>query len=225
MKSLPARALASLARRFITVAALLFLPGLSLDFWRAWIYLSVWFVPQLLMSLYFLRNVPDLLERRLKGGPPHEKRVRQKWVMLLVIVFITSSLLVCGLDHRFNWSHVPIPLIVLGNVMVLIGFLVQFQALKENRYASVVIEVGAQQQVISTGPYAVVRHPFYSGALLANLFAPLALGSWWALPFAFGWLIAVVVRLLDEEKLLQENLPGYEAYCQRVPYRLIPHVR
>ena len=105
MKALSARTLVSLARRFITVSVLLFLPGLSLDFWQAWIFLPVSFVPQLAMLLYFARNDPDFVERRLKVGPPYEQRARQKWVMSLVIVFVMSSFFVCGLDHRFRPCH------------------------------------------------------------------------------------------------------------------------
>jgi protein-S-isoprenylcysteine O-methyltransferase Ste14 len=112
----------------------------------------------------------------------------------------------------------------LGDIFVLLGLLIVFLVFKENSYAAGVIEVGKGQKVISTGPYAIVRHPMYTGALLMLCFVPLALGSWWGLVFVFPMFIVIVFRLLDEEKFLSKNLPGYEGYRQKTRYRLVPLV-
>jgi protein-S-isoprenylcysteine O-methyltransferase Ste14 len=220
----PLTAISGVGKRLLTVTALLFLPAWSLHFRAAWAFLAVFFIPELLTALYLLKRDPALLQRRLKGGPSYENRTRQKMLIAAVNLSLASLFLVAGLDHRFHWSRVPAWIVIGADLVVLIGFLVQFCAFKENTFASVVVEVVPKQKVISTGPYAIVRHPMYAGAALVNLFAPLALGSWWGLPLALAWLTVILLRLLDEEELLCQKLPGYEEYCQKVQYRLIPYV-
>ena len=178
----------------------------------------------MLITIHLLRNDPDLLKRRLKGGPSAESRVWQKVIMLLMSLCFCLMVLVPGLDHRFDWSHIPAWLVIAADVAVPLGFLIQFHTFKANTFASAVVAIVPEQKVISTGPYAVVRHPMYSGALVVDFFIPIALGSWWGLPFALGMLTVVSLRLLDEEKLLRQSLPGYEEYCRKVQYRLIPHI-
>ena len=159
----------------------------------------------------------------------------EAWAYLLVffgpVMFITlyflrkdPQLIVPGFDHRFHWSHVHTYLIVGADVVVLFGFVIVFFVFKENSYTSATIEVAANQYVISTGLYSVVRHPMYSGGLLLMFFTPLALGSWWALPFALPMFVVIILRLLDEEKVLLQSLTGYKEYCQKVHYRLIPRI-
>jgi protein-S-isoprenylcysteine O-methyltransferase Ste14 len=114
--------------------------------------------------------------------------------------------------------------VIAGNLLVILGLYIVFLVFRENSYTSGVIAVGKDQQVISTGPYAVVRHPMYAGAFVMLLGVPPALGSWWAFPFVFLIFAAIVVRLLQEEKFLSGNLPGYTEYCQETRYRLIPHI-
>lgn len=187
-------------------------------------FLIVYFVPQLLTTIHLLNNDPELMQRRLKGGPRTEIRVSQKVIMLLVNIFLILTVLISAFDHRLGWSSIP-PVVVIGaDIAVLLGFFVQFQAFKENSFASQIVAILPEQKVISTGPYGIVRHPMYSGALLVVLFTPLALGSWWGLPFALAWLILIILRLLDEEKFLSERLPGYGDYCQKVHYRFAPHI-
>ncbi len=132
--------------------------------------------------------------------------------------------MVAGFDHRFHWSRVNASLGIAANITLLVGFWIQFQAFRANSFASAIITTIPTQKVISTGPYALVRHPMYLGALVVNCSSAIALGSWWALPFAFTWLVAIVVRILDEEILLRQSLTGYDDYCRKVPYRLIPRV-
>jgi len=133
-------------------------------------------------------------------------------------------IVVPALDHRFHWSDVAIHFILVGDIFVLLGLLIVFLVFKENSYAAGVIEVGKEQKVISTGPYALVRHPMYTGALLMLCFVLLALGSWWGLVFILPMFVVIVLRLLEEEKFLLKNLPGYNEYCQTTRYRLVPFI-
>jgi len=224
MNSLAARALTDLVKKTLMFGLLLFVPAFSLDFWEAWAFLTLFFSTNLLITIYFLKNDPDLVGRRLKWGPAAENRARQKVIMSLVKLSVASLMVVAGFDHRFSWSHVAAFPVIAADAAVLLGFLIQFRAFKENSFASAVVVIVPQQRLISTGPYAAVRHPMYVGALVVNFFTPVALGSWWALPFALAWLIVIRLRLLDEEDLLRQSLPGYEEYCQKVQHRLIPYI-
>jgi protein-S-isoprenylcysteine O-methyltransferase Ste14 len=223
MTSLKAKALTSFLKKLVIVSLLIFVSAWSLAFWEAWVFLVVFFIPQLLMIIYFSRTDPDLLERRLKGRLFAENRTRQKIIMSLISLFFVFTVFVSGLDHRLNWSHVPTFLVVAADVAVVLGFIIQFDTFKQNSFASAVVEIAAKQEVISTGSYAVVRHPMYAGALVVDFFLPIALGSWWGVLFVLVILVLIILRLFDEEKLLVLSLPGYEAYCQRVKYRLIPN--
>jgi len=224
MKSLAAKALAVFVKRILIVSLLLFIPAWSLAFWQAWIFLILFFGSHLTIIVYFLRKDPGLVERRLKGGPRAEKRTRQMAIMALVALSVVLPLIVAGFDHRFDWSHVAAIPVATADLAIVAGFLIQFLAFKENSFASAIIAIVPEQRVISTGPYAVVRHPMYSGALVVSLFTPMALGSWWGLWCSLMWLTAVVLRILDEEALLRQSLPGYEEFCRKVRYRLVPYV-
>jgi protein-S-isoprenylcysteine O-methyltransferase Ste14 len=210
--------------RFLLLSAFLFVPANTLAFPRAWTFLAVYFLPQTWMLAYFLRTDPNFVERRLKMGPRAESRMRQKIVMLLVLLCSFISVIIAGYDHRFSWSHVSLIVSMLGYLGMLVGIAIQFRVFVENRFASATIEIAADQTVIATGPYAFVRHPMYFGALLTDCFIPLALGSWWALLPVAVKVPVIILRVLDEEELLRANLSGYVEYCQKVPRRLIPLV-
>jgi protein-S-isoprenylcysteine O-methyltransferase Ste14 len=171
-----------------------------------------------------MRRDPKLLERRVKAGPVAEQRPGQRLIQSLASAAFLAILAVPALDHRFGWSHVPLPAVVAGDVLVAVGFLVVFLVFKENSYASAVIEVGAAQRVVDTGPYARVRHPMYAGALVLLAGIPLALGSLWGLLVLPAFTAVIAWRTLDEESLLLQRLPGYGAYRAKTRYRLIPHV-
>ena len=210
--------------RFVLLSALVFVPANTLAFPRGWAFLAVYFLPQTWMLIYFLRTDPEFVERRLRMGPRAETRTRQKLVMVLVLLCSFLSIMIAGFDRRFGWSHVIVIVSMAGYVGMLIGIGIQFRVFVENRFASATIELAAEQRVIATGPYALLRHPMYSGALLTDCCIPLALGSWWAfLPLA-AKVPVIVLRLLDEEEFLRANLSGYTEYCQKVPHRLIPAI-
>ncbi len=202
----------------------LFVPAWTLNYWQAWIFWFIFVACITAISIYFIKKDLNLIASRLKVGPTSEQQGSQKITQAVITVFFVLLLLVPSLDHHFQWSIVPPYLSGAGDVFVAFGLLIIFLVFKENTYTSVLVEVDEKQKVVSTGPYSVVRHPMYSGALLMLLFIPLALGSFWGL-FAFPpILIAIAVRLNEEEKFLIKNLQGYNEYMQKVRYRLIPMV-
>jgi protein-S-isoprenylcysteine O-methyltransferase Ste14 len=218
------KALAGFLNLFVMLSLALFLPAGTFDFWEAWAYLLAFFAPVMFITLYFLKRDPDLIGRRLKVGPTGEQRASQKVIQSLASLFFIFMFVIPGFDHRLHWSHVPVGLVLIAYVAVVCGLLVVFLVFRENSYTSAIIEVTDTQKLVSTGPYAIVRHPMYSGALVLVLFTPVALGSWFGLPFAVLLVFVIVLRLLDEERFLLQSLPGYQGYCGQVTYRLIPGV-
>jgi len=203
------------------VGMLLFVPAGTLNYWEAWVYCGILFIPMLAVLRYFLKHDPALLERRMRM---REKEAPQRRIIAGGSVLFFAGILISGLDHRFRWSLVPVPVVLAADAAVFLGYLLFFLVLRENSYASRVVEVEQGQKVISTGPYAIVRHPMYLGITMMFLATPVALGSSWAMiPFL---LIPVVLvfRILNEEKVLLRDLPGYVEYCRKVRYRMIPRV-
>jgi protein-S-isoprenylcysteine O-methyltransferase Ste14 len=224
MASLAYRAWLSLVLFAAFLAALLFGSAGTLRYWQAWVYLFLLLGLSALLTQELLRRDPALLERRMKGGPQAERRPAQRVIMIGASLAYLSLLAVPALDYRFHWSSVPVAGVVLGNVLFVIGFLFVGRVYRENTYTSATIEIHEGQRVIDTGPYAIVRHPMYSGALLYMLGTPLALGSYWGLLGFVLMLLVIVWRLQDEERMLARELPGYAEYRQRVRWRLVPGV-
>ena len=222
--TLKKKALSGLAKFFVILCILIFLPAWSLAYWQGWVFFLTFSIATTVSGLYFLKNDPKLVETRLKAGPAAEKERSQKIIMAFMYLFFIALMVFPGLDHHFGWSQVPPYLVILGDILVVLGLFIYCLAFRENSYASAIIEVGKEQRVISTGPYAVIRHPVYSGAIIMLWGIPLALGSWGAFFFVFLLLAAIVWRLLAEEKFLVKNLPGYPSYCQKMRYRLIPFI-
>ena len=204
------------------MGALLFGCAGSLQYWHAWVYLSLFFALSAVMTADLLRRDPALLQRRMKGGPTAEGRPLQRLLMLGASLGFVSLLVVPALDFRHGWSSVPVAGVAIGDVLFTVGFGFIGRVYRENTYTSATVEVAAGQRVIDTGPYAVVRHPMYASASLYLIGTPLALGSYWGFGALALMLPFLVLRLLDEERLLARELPGYAAYEARVRYRLIP---
>jgi protein-S-isoprenylcysteine O-methyltransferase Ste14 len=224
MNDLNKKALSGLLRFVIILAAVLFLPAWTFRYWQAWIFLSVFSACALATSLYVMKNDPKLLQRRMRAGPGSEKERSQQIIQLVATFAFIALIVFPPLDHRFAWSTVPPALVLAGDGLVALGFLIIFFVFRENSFASGVIEVNAEQKVVDTGPYALVRHPMYSGALVMLLGVPLALGSRWGLLLVIPITLVIVWRLLDEEAFLTRNLQGYSEYQAMVRYRLVPWI-
>lgn len=218
------KAFAGLLFLLLVMAALLFIPAGTLDYWQAWTFLVIYFAASLAITVYLMRNDPQLLARRMRGGPGAEKQPAQKIIMALASAGFIGLVVVPALDRRFHWSEMVPPVALAGDALMLLGWLAIFFVFKENAFASATVEVAADQKVISTGPYALVRHPMYAGGLIMLLGIPIALGSWWGVLVLAATLPALIWRLLDEEKFLARNLPGYTEYQGKVRYRLVPLV-
>ena len=206
------------------LAALLFGPAGSLRFWQGWLYGFVFIAATSLISIYFLRHDPKLVERRMHVGPAAEKELSQKIIMMFTLLSFVLLLALPGFDHRWHWSTVPLWLVLLANAGVALSFGIFFVVLKQNSYAASTITVEPGQPVISTGLYAIVRHPLYAGALLFLICTPSALGSYWTYLVLIPAIPVLAWRLLDEERFLKRNLPGYKEYCGLTRFRLIPGI-
>jgi protein-S-isoprenylcysteine O-methyltransferase Ste14 len=224
MKSLETRAWLALAVLAVVMGLLLFVPAGTVRYWQAWLYLAIFLGTSALTTLYLLRRDRALLERRMHGGPTGETRPAQKLIMWCTSVGFGALLVVPALDHRFAWSAVPLGVVVAGDVLVVVGFMLIVRVYRENKLTSATIEIVENQHVISTGPYAIVRHPMYASGFLYLAGTPLALGSYWGLVPLAATAPFLVWRLFDEERLLAASLPGYADYERRVPHRLVPFV-
>jgi protein-S-isoprenylcysteine O-methyltransferase Ste14 len=222
MDDLNARATRAGLRGFAVLAILIFLPAGTLDYWQGWTLLVTFAAASTALTVYMALYDRKLLERRLRAGPRAETRTSQKIIIVLVMLGSFAFLVFPVLDHRFGWSPVPPYVSIVGDVLIILGYLFIFFVVRENSYAASTIQVAEDQRVISTGPYALMRHPMYAGALLLILGLPLALDSWYGLLGIFGFLSVLIWRLLDEENFLTRNLPGYAEYKSKVRWRLIP---
>lgn len=209
---------------FAAFAALLFVPAGTLHYWQAWVFLGVFAVVSLVPTVVLGRIDPAAVDRRRRAGPRAETRPVQKVVVTGIFVTFAALLVVSGLDRRFGWSTVPPAVSVLGDVMVAVGLGLAILVVFQNRYAAATIVVEEEQPLVSTGLYGIVRHPMYSASVVMMVGMPLALASYWALAVAVAGVALLVVRILDEEKLLSQQLTGYRDYMARVRFRLAPSV-
>jgi protein-S-isoprenylcysteine O-methyltransferase Ste14 len=224
MKNLNKKAFGGLLFLLLVMAVLLFLPAGTIHYWQAWAFLTVFGGSALAITLYLMKRDPKLLERRLHGGPTAEKEKSQKIIQSITAVGFIAMLVVPALDHRFGGSAMSSWAAVVGDALVALGLFIIFIVYKENSFASATIEIALEQRVISTGLYALVRHPMYFGGLIMFVGMPISLGSWWGLLVTLLMMPALLWRLFDEEKFLAKNLPGYREYLSKVRYRLVPLV-
>lgn len=205
-------------------ALLIFVPAGTIDYWQGWVFLAIFAVVSTVPSVYLNRVDPAAIARRRKAGPGAETRLVQKMVMTAITVSFAVLLVVSGLDYRFGWSKVPTAVSIAGDVMVAVGLGVSLLVVFQNRYAAATITVEDGQPLASTGLYTVVRHPMYAASVVMMIGMPLALGSYWALLVVAVGVALLIVRILDEEKLLTERLPGYRDYMTEVRDRLVPRI-
>jgi len=225
--SLKSRLILRLAVSLIVALAVVFIPAGTLRFWRGWVLLAIFYTYASWAFAYFYRHDRALIERRLRS---QEKIREERWLVRLLMPAFLAGFVLPGFDYRLGWSRAvlgvvaPAWLSLIADALILCSLVFLFWVFRVNSFASRTIEVVAGQKVISSGPYGWVRHPLYAASLVMWLSVPLALGSYVTWP-AFALLIPFyVLRLLNEERLLRCELPGYSEYCQRTRFRVVPHV-
>ncbi len=206
----------------IVLGILLFLPAGTLNYWQGWVFIAAFMISVSAIGLYLALKDPALLERRKKVGPTKEQSPGQKIVISIGFLTLLGVFVFSALAHRFGWSPVPVYGSLAGDVLVALGLFINLLVFKENTYGGASVETIANQKVISTGPYALIRHPMYAGVHIMILGIPFALDAWWSLAIIVLAAPGLIWRILDEEKLLRKDLPGYVEYTQKVRFRLVP---
>jgi protein-S-isoprenylcysteine O-methyltransferase Ste14 len=203
----------------VFIGGMVFIPAGTFRYWQAWLWLTVLLLPIAVLGVVLAFQDPELLERRMRTG---ERERPQQIVITAFVAVLIVAFIVPGLDRRWGWSTVPTAVVLLSDLLILAGFALFILTIRENRYASRVIEVQDHQPVIASGPYALIRHPMYLAMTLVLGFSPLALGSWWGAIPCLLIPILLAARIRHEEEMLRKGLPGYEEYTRRVRHRLVP---
>ena len=223
-QSLALRSARRMGLTLLVLGFLIFVPARSFHFWQAWLYLGLQTVSWSYLAIYFLKHDPQLAERRLQSK---ESEPQQKWALKLFSILLWTGFVLVGLDFRLAWSWrwfggVPLALVLISQTVVVAGYVLVFWVMKTNTFAASIIRVEEGHRVINSGPYALVRHPMYTGMALTSVATPLALASYAALP-VFALMIPVLAyRLIHEERMLRRDLTGYSQYCDRTRFRLVP---
>ena len=216
-----ANALVKFTCGLLMVGLLIFLPAGTIRYLYGWLLIGLLFVPMLIAGFVMFFKAPDLLVKRLDAK---EKQSTQKGVLALSGLMFIGGFVVAGLDFRFGWSAMPLPVTVAASVLFLIAYLLYAEVMRENAYLSRTIKVEAGQKVVDTGLYGIVRHPMYMATILLFLMIPIILGSWWALIIFSAYPAIIIVRLKDEEELLTRELAGYADYKKKVKFRILPFI-
>jgi protein-S-isoprenylcysteine O-methyltransferase Ste14 len=215
------KALLMLFAALVILPLMFFIPAGTIEYWQAWLFCATIFIPFIIVFPYLLKRKPELLARRMQYK---EKEANEKHVIKISNMVFLAGMLIPGLDRRFHWSVVPTNSVLIADLLVLLSYLFIIRVFLENSYASRIVEVTKDQKVISTGPYAFVRHPMYLGILIMYLAMPVALGSYWAIIPFLALPVILGIRILDEERLLRKELPGYKKYCQKTRWRILPFI-
>lgn len=205
----------------LLVGVLLFAPAGTFDYINGWLFIGLLFIPMIFLGIVLFIKAPALLEKRLDAK---EDENTQKGVVALSGILFIGGFVIAGLDFRFGWSHVPTPVIIVAAVILLISYALYAEVMRENAYLSRTVEVQANQTVVDTGLYGIVRHPMYAVTVWLFLSIPVVLGSWWSLLCFVPYVAIIVVRICNEEKVLEAGLEGYSEYKKRVKYRLMPFI-
>lgn len=205
----------------LLVGVLLFLPAGDFGYWNGWLFIGLLFIPMLILGGVLLLKSPELLKKRL--GAKERERTQKGVVAWSSILFI-AGFVIAGLDYRFGWSHLPSWVVIVSSALLLISYALYAEVMRENAYLSRTVEVQENQTVVDTGLYGVVRHPMYAVTLWLFLSIPLVLGSWWSFLCFLPYVAVIVVRIHNEERVLEAGLDGYTEYKKRVKYRLFPFI-
>jgi protein-S-isoprenylcysteine O-methyltransferase Ste14 len=218
------QALSSFVIGLVLFVVLVFWPAGTFDYWQGWAFIAVFAASTTIPSIYLAVANPAALERRMQAGPAAEARPLQKVIITFAFFSLGAMIVVSALDFRLGWSFVPAEVSVVGDALVAVGLLIAMITTIQNGYAAANIKVESAQTVVSTGLYSVVRHPMYFGNVVLMIGIPLALGSYWGLLATILAVPILALRIEDEEKMLRQELDGYDEYTQKVHYRLVPGV-
>lgn len=216
--------IASMLFGLVFFGVALFLPAWTFDYWQAWVFIAVFISASLISGVCLAVRNPAALQRRMRAGPTAETRPAQRIIISAIILSVVATLVISALDHRFGWSTVPVPVVLLGDVLVFVGLSLAQLVVVQNGYAGAAITVEDEQPLISTGLYGMVRHPMYFGTLIMMIGTPLALDSLWGLLAVAASVPILAARIFDEEKMLTEELAGYREYMTKVDHRLVPYL-
>ena len=206
---------------FVIIGVLLFLPAGTLNYWNAWLFVTVLFIPMLFLGIVMLFRSPELLAKRLDAK---EKVDEQKWVVALSGIMFLAAFVVAGLNFRYSWHSLPDYVIWIGISVFLLSYLMYAEVMRENAFLSRTIEIQENQKVVDTGLYGIVRHPMYSATLFMFLSIPLILGSMLSFVIMLSYIPIIAIRMRNEEEILEEGLKGYKEYKQKVRYKVIPFI-
>ncbi len=205
----------------LIVSCILFIPAWTINYWNGWVLMAIMFIPMLLVMIYLIIKDPELVEKRIKTG---EKEKEQQTFRKIGTICLLVEFIIPGFDYRFQWSAVPLWLVALSSVVFLLGYFMFFMVMKQNTYASRVVEIQDNQKIIDTGLYSVVRHPMYTAIILVYCSAALVLGSYFALIQSLAWPLIFAFRIRNEEKVMMNGLEGYSDYTKKVKYRIVPFI-
>ena len=205
----------------VMIGLLLFLPAGTFQFWNAWLFIELLFIPMFILGLILWFKVKELLRKRLKSK---EKETEQKQVILISLLVFVVGFIVAGLDFKYGWSYLPKEVTIISSIILIISYILYAEVMRENTYLSRTIEVQENQKVIDTGLYSIVRHPMYFATTLLFLSFPLVLGSFISFIIFLIFPFTLVKRIKNEEKVLEEGLKGYKEYKQKVKYKMIPFI-
>ena len=220
-KNLAARAVSKYLAGLVMVALLLFVPAGSLAYPNGWLFISLLFIPMLVLGLVLLFKAPELLEKRLSAK---EEQGEQRKVVGLSTLLFLAGCVTAALDFRFGWSQLPGWLVLAASVILLLSYGMYAEVMRENAYLSRTVEIQENQKVIDTGLYGIIRHPMYTSTILLFLSIPLVLGSGITFLLFLAYPVLIAKRIRNEEQVLEEGLAGYREYKQKVKYRLIPFI-
>ena len=205
----------------ILVMLLLFLPAGTIQYWNAWLFIALLFIPMLLAGIILMFKNPDLLRRRLDAK---EKESEQKIVVLLSGIMFLSGFILAGLNYRYQWTKMPLSITVIAAILFLLSYILYGEVLRENEFLFRTIKVQKNQKVVDTGLYKIVRHPMYSSTIILFLTIPFILGSIYSFFIFLIYPMIIVIRTNNEEKVLEKELTGYKEYKKKVKYKLIPYL-
>ena len=205
----------------LLIGLLLFLPAGTFDFWQAWLFIAVLFVPMFIAGIMLMIRQPELLRKRLDAK---EQQQEQKWVVALSGLMFIAVFVMAGLSHHFGWYMLPDWAVYLATVVFLAAYAMYAEVMRENVWLSRTVEVQENQQVVTTGLYGIVRHPMYAATLLLFLSMPLVLASLWSFVIMLIYIPIIALRIRNEEQVLERELKGYTEYKQRVRYKVIPFI-